>query len=92
MFSCLAPSVLLHDGFEPSSSLQLVSDPPVSSGLRSVDDETNKHTEENASTAVRDCNILLHNDLTEEQELNVILNFAHCNLPSTYLYPTKSEW
>ena len=29
--SCLASYILLHDGFEPSSSLQLVSVPPVSS-------------------------------------------------------------
>ena len=29
--SCLASYILLHDGFEPSSCLELVSVPPVSS-------------------------------------------------------------
>ena len=86
--------VLLHDGFEPSSStqLQLVSEPPVSLASRSVDYETNSHTEENSGTTVKDCNILLQSNLTEEDKLNVILNFAQYNPPSTYSYPTKSEY
>lgn len=60
--------------------------------MESVNYESNSHTEENSGTAIRDCNILLQGDLTEEQKLNVILNFTRYNPPSVYSYPTKSEY
>ena len=74
MFSCPASSALLHDSIEPSFSLQPVSHPPVSLVSGSVNDEITSCNEEITGTTVRGCNILLQNDLTEEQKLNVILN------------------
>ena len=69
-----------------------MSHPSVTLALGSISDETSSHNEEIAGTTIRDSNILLQNDLTEEQKLNVILNFAQYNPPSTYSYPTKSEY
>ena len=69
-----------------------MSDPSVTLASGSVSKETSSRNEEIAGTTIRDCNILLQNNLTEEQKLNVVLNFAQYNPPSTYSYPTKSEY
>ena len=66
--------------------------PSVTLASESVSDETSSHNEEIAGTTIRDCNIFLQNNMTEEQKLNVILNFAQYNPPSTYSYPIKSEY
>ena len=69
-----------------------MSHPSVTLASGSVSDETSSHNEEIAGTTIKDCNILLQNNLTEEQKLSVILNFAQYNPPFTYSYPVKSEY
>lgn len=72
-----------------NANMQLTETREASLASRSIDDS---QTDEIPTTPVKDCNILLQNGLTEEQKLNVILNFTQYNPPSTYSYPTKSEY
>ena len=66
-----------------------MSHPSVTLASGSVSDETSSHNEEIAGTTIKDCNILLQNNLTEEQKLNVILNFAHAQYNPPLLIHTQ---
>ena len=55
---------------------------------------TEQHSDLSATACLltRDCKVLLQQDLSEAQKLNIVLNFAKFSPPPTYQFPTRMEY